>query len=250
MTADDLENRFPSPTESLTIRRLPGGRLVRRALAQSIAAGLVAVMANAGCSQRALKSHPPIVECDKGAIHEPTAEQRALGIYQPYSDADIGFMTGMIPHHAQAVIMAGWAPSHGARSDVAILCERIVVGQADEIRSMQTWLDDRALPVPDAKSTRMKMKMNGVEHDMLMPGMLTDEEMADLDRARGSEFNRLFLIGMIKHHQGAIDMVNDLLKAYGAAQDDTIYKFASDVFADQSIEIEVMHKMLESSGGQ
>ena len=184
---------------------------------------------------------------DEKSIHQPTADQRALGIYQPYSDADIDFMTGMIPHHAQAVIMAGWAPSHGARSDVAILCERIVVGQADEIRSMQMWLEDRGQPVPDGKSTRMHMKMNGVEHDMLMPGMLTDEEMADLDKARGAEFDRKFLNGMIKHHQGAIDMVNDLFKAYGAAQDDTIYKFASDVFADQSIEIGVMQKMLETA---
>ncbi|MBI4474199.1 MAG: DUF305 domain-containing protein [Acidobacteria bacterium] len=179
-------------------------------------------------------------------IYQPTAAQRALGIYQAYSQADIDFMTGMIPHHAQAVIMAGWAPSHGAREDVAILCERIVVGQADEIRMMQQWLGDRGQPVPDAKSTRMKMKMDGVEHEMLMPGMLTDEEMAALDKARGSEFDRLFLIGMIKHHQGAIDMVDVLFKSYGAAQDDMIYKFASDVYADQSIEIEVMHKMLES----
>src|SRR5437660_10793540 len=150
----------------------------------------------------------------KAQVHATPA---GLGSY-PYSDADIDFMTGMIPHHAQAVIMAGWAPSHGARSDVGILCERIVVGQADEIRSMQTWLADRGLPVPDAKSTRMHMKMNGVEHDMLMPGMLTDEGMAELDKARGAEFDRLFLNGMIKHHQGAIDMVNDLFKAYGAAQ--------------------------------
>jgi uncharacterized protein (DUF305 family) len=144
--------------------------------------------------------------------------------------------------------MAGWAPSHGARSDIAILCERIVVGQADEIQSMQAWLGDRGQPVPDAKSTRMHMKMDGVEHDMLMPGMLTDEEMAQLDKSRGAEFDRLFLIGMMKHHQGAIDMVNDLFKRYGAAQDDTIYKFASDVFADQSIEIGVMQKMLDSMG--
>src|SRR5262245_27674905 len=72
----------------------------------------------------------------------------------PYSDADVEFMSGMIPHHAQAVIMAGWAPTHGARSDVAILCERIVVGQRDEIKSMQTWLRDRSQPVPDATSTR------------------------------------------------------------------------------------------------
>ena len=154
-------------------------------------------------------------------------------------------MSGMIPHHAQAVVMAGWAPTHGARKDVAILCERIVVGQRDEIAMMQTWLRDRGLPVPDATSTRHKMKMNGVEHDMLMPGMLTDEEMAALDRARGPEFDRLFLIGMIKHHQGAIDMVDVLFKSYGAAQDETVFKFASDVYADQSIEIDRMHKMLE-----
>jgi len=164
----------------------------------------------------------------------------------PYSDADVDFMSGMIPHHAQAVIMAGWAPSHGARKDVAILCERIVVGQRDEIAMMQNWLRDRGETVPDATSTRHKMKMNGMEHEMLMPGMLTDEEMAELDRARGPEFDRLFLIGMIKHHQGAIDMVDVLFKAYGAAQDETVFKFASDVYADQGIEIERMNQMLES----
>ena len=166
----------------------------------------------------------------------------------PYADADVDFMAGMIPHHAQAVIMAGWAPSHGARKDVAILCERIVVGQRDEIAMMQTWLRDRGQPVPDATSTRHKMKMNGMEHEMLMPGMLTDEEMAALDRARGPEFDRLFLIGMIRHHQGAIDMVDVLFKSYGAAQDETVFKFANDVHADQSIEIDRMNKMLEGGG--
>ncbi len=164
----------------------------------------------------------------------------------PFSDADVDFMAGMIPHHAQAVIMAGWAPTHGARPDVAILCERIVVAQRDEIAMMQGWLRDRGLEVPDAASTRHKMKMNGMEHEMLMPGMLTDEEMAALDRARGPEFDRLFLTGMIKHHQGAIDMVDVLFKAYGAAQDETVYKFASDVYADQSIEIDKMYEMLGS----
>jgi uncharacterized protein (DUF305 family) len=167
----------------------------------------------------------------------------------PYSDADVEFMAGMIPHHAQAVIMAGWAPTHGARSDVAVLCERIVVGQRDEIALMQTWLQDRGQRVPDATSTRHVMKMNGTEHEMLMPGMLTDEEMAALDRARGPEFDRLFLAGMIKHHQGAIDMVDVLFKAYGAAQDETVFKFASDVYADQSTEITRMRQMLDSAAG-
>jgi len=199
------------------------------------AACLIVAALAAGCA-----SAPP---AGKGLHQTPPT----LGRY-PYSDADVDFMSGMIPHHAQALIMAGWAPSHGARKDVAILCERIVVGQRDEIALMQTWLSDRGLPVPDATSTRHKMKMNGVEHEMLMPGMLTDEEMAALDRARGPEFDRLFLLGMIKHHQGAVGMVDVLLKSYGAAQDETIFKFANDVQADQSIEIDRMEKMLEAGG--
>jgi uncharacterized protein (DUF305 family) len=167
-------------------------------------------------------------------------------VRQPFNQADVDFISGMIPHHAQAVIMAGWAPSHGARADVKILCEKIVVAQRDEITFMRNWLRDRSQEVPDATSTKHKMKMgDGMEHDMLMPGMLTDEEMAALDKARGPEFDRLFLIGMIKHHQGAIDMVNVLFAANGSMQDDDVYKFASDVFADQSIEIEKMQQMLK-----
>jgi len=202
------------------------------ALRPAVAAFLLAAGLAAGCA-----SAPP------SSLHSTPPRPGRL----PYSDADVEFMSGMIPHHAQAVIMAGWAPSHGARKDVAILCERIVVGQRDEIATMQNWLRDRGLPVPDATSTRHKMKMNGVEHEMLMPGMLTDEEMAELDRARGPEFDRLFLNGMIKHHQGAIDMVDVLFKSYGAAQEEMVYKFASDVYADQSIEIDRMHKMLEEN---
>jgi uncharacterized protein (DUF305 family) len=174
------------------------------------------------------------------AIHQTPP---GLGQF-PYSDADVEFMSGMIPHHAQAVIMAGWAPTHGARKDVAILCERIVVGQRDEIATMQQWLRDRGQAVPEATSTRHKMKMNGMEHEMLMPGMMTDEQMAALEKARGPEFDRLFLEGMIRHHQGAIDMVDVLFKSYGAAQDELIYKFASDVQADQTVEIDRMTKML------
>jgi uncharacterized protein (DUF305 family) len=217
-------------------------------LAQVVTATLTGMLAIAAWGQAATlrQDHTDHAVGNNKSIHHPTPGQRTLGIYQPWSDADIDFMTGMIPHHAQAVIMARWANSHGARKDIQILCERMVVGQADEILSMQTWLKDRGLPVPDGKSTRMRMIMAGMEHDMLMPGMLTDDEMAALDKARGTEFDRLFLIGMIKHHQAAVDMVDDLFKAYGAAQDDTIYKFASDVHSDQSIEIEVMQKMLKS----
>jgi len=100
-----------------------------------------------------------------------------------------------------------------------------------------------------SNATRMKMKMGGMEHEMLMPGMLTDEEMGALDKARGVEFDRLFLLGMIKHHQGAIDMVNELNASPGAAQDDIVFKFSNDVYIDQTTEIERMQKMLTSLQG-
>jgi uncharacterized protein (DUF305 family) len=157
-------------------------------------------------------------------------------------------MSGMIPHHAQAVLIAGWAPSHGARLDVRTLCERIVVAQRDEIALMQTWLRDNGKPAPPANATRMKMTMNGVEHDMLMPGMLNDEELKRLDAARGPDFDRLFLQAMIRHHEGAIQMVDELFASYGAAQDETVFRFASDVYADQTTEIARMEKMLTAAG--
>jgi uncharacterized protein (DUF305 family) len=218
------------------------------AIPRTAAIGLL-VLATCSCSRETTNAGRAAPADRQATIHQPTAEQQALGITQPWSDADIEFMTGMIPHHAQAVIMAGWAPTHGARADVATLCERMVVGQTDEIRWIQQWLADRGLPVPDARSTRMQMKMNAAGHDMLMPGMLTDAEMAALDKARGPEFDRLFLLGMIKHHEGAVHMVDELMKAYGAAQDDSVYRFASDVYADQSIEIGVMKSMLEQKWG-
>ena len=178
-----------------------------------------------------------------------TAEPKARPdlVRQPYSQADVDFMSGMIPHHAQAVLIAGWAASHGARPDVRTLCERQVVAQRDEIEFMRNWLRDRGETVPAANATHHRMKMNGVEHDMLMPGMLSPEQLAELDKARGAEWDRLFLAAMIRHHMGAITMVDDLFASFGALQDDDIYKFASDVYADQSIEIERMQKMLEVS---
>lgn len=177
-----------------------------------------------------------------GRAPEPTA--RPDLVRQPYSSADVDFMAGMIPHHAQAVLIAGWAASHGARPDVRVLCERMVVGQRDEIEFMRTWLRDRGQTVPDANATHHRMKMSGVEHDMLMPGMLSAEQLAQLDKARGGEWDRLFITFMIRHHEGALKMVADLFASHGALQDDDVYKFASDMDADQTIEIERMQQML------
>jgi uncharacterized protein (DUF305 family) len=168
-------------------------------------------------------------------------------VRQPYSQADVDFMAGMIPHHAQAVLIAGWAASHGASPEVRTLCERMVVAQRDEIELMRNWLRDRGQPVPAADATHHRMKMNGMEHDMLMPGMLTAADLAQLDKARHAEWDRLFLTFMIRHHEGALKMVDDLFESHGALQDDDLFKFASDIHADQTTEIERMQKMLAVS---
>ena len=161
-------------------------------------------------------------------------------------EADIEFMAGMIHHHAQAIVMSEWAPTHGASDALQRLAERIVVAQTDEIRLAQTWLEDVGAPVPEPDPAGMRMTMGGMEHVMLMPGMLNEGQMAELDRARGREFDRLFLEYMIMHHEGALAMVEKLFGSYGAAQDDFVYKFASDAFADQSTEIERMQRMLDA----
>ena len=172
-----------------------------------------------------------------------SAQVKAQGAAAPNA-ADVHFMSGMIPHHAQAVLIAGWAPSHGASMTVQKLCERIVVAQRDEIALMRTWLRDRGLPAPDSNATHLRMNMDGMQHDMLMPGMLTPEELAELDKARGADFDRLFLNAMIKHHGGAISMVQELTSSPGGAQDEVVFRFSSDVYADQTTEIERMQKML------
>ena len=202
-----------------------------------LAAPLIIATLSACASARtpAVSTQPSAPAQPAAAPREPTASQ-----------ADIHFMTGMIPHHAQAVIMAKWAPTHGARKDVQILAERIVVAQQDEINLVRGWLMDVGAPVPPADAKHVTMTMNGMTHDMVMPGMLTDAEMAQLDRARGSEFDRLFLTFMIRHHEGAITMVDQLFKSYAAAQDETVFRFASDVYADQTSEITRMQQMLET----
>jgi uncharacterized protein (DUF305 family) len=151
-------------------------------------------------------------------------------------------MTGMIHHHAQAVVMAGWAPTHGASQAVRAMCERIVVGQRDEIVLMERWLRERHEPVPDMGASHDMMP--GMDHSTMMPGMLTAEQLAQLDRARGPEFDRLFLRFMIQHHRGAITMVERLFGSQGGGEEEPVFRIASDVYADQTTEIDRMQKML------
>lgn len=163
---------------------------------------------------------------------------RADSVRNSYVAADVGFMTDMIHHHAQALTMARMAPSHGASAEIQVLAERIIVGQNDEIAIMQRWLRDQGQPVPDPANAAAG------GHAMHMPGMLTQEQLAELDASRGADFDRLFLTYMIQHHQGALTMVEQLFGTYGAAQGDMVFKIASDIGADQTSEIDRMRSML------
>jgi uncharacterized protein (DUF305 family) len=150
--------------------------------------------------------------------------------------ADVRFMQGMIGHHAQAVTMAALVPTHGAGEQVAKLAQKIDISQRDEIGLMKRWLADRGQAVPDDLHA----------HAMQMPGMLTPEQMKRLEAARGREFDRLFLRFMIQHHEGALTMVEALFDSPGAAQDSEIFRFVTDVDADQRAEIYVMQSMLDT----
>jgi uncharacterized protein (DUF305 family) len=207
---------------------------------------MVATCALAACTttHRGAVQTPPAPAAGHQTQVSDSARARADSVRHPYIQADVDFMSHMISHHAQALVMAGWAPTHGAGASVRILAERIINAQQDEIASMQRWLGDRGKPVPEARPTGMKMMMNGVEHEMLMPGMLTEPQMGQLDQAKGPEFDRLFLTYMIQHHRGAVSMVKDLFGTNGAAQDETVFKFANDVNVDQATEIARMERML------
>lgn len=164
-----------------------------------------------------------------------------------YTRQDVQFMAGMIAHHAQAVMIAGWAPSHGASASLRAMCERIVVGQTDEIVLIQRWLRDRHETVPQPDT--IYRPMPGMTMAMVMPGMLTDAQLAQLDSTRGQSFDRLFLTDMIMHHQGAITMVNTLFGSNGGGEEEIVFRFASDVYADQTTEIARMHRMLDALPG-
>ena len=155
-----------------------------------------------------------------------------------FTPADVRFMQGMIGHHAQAVEMVDLLKTRTSRADMKMLALRIEVSQVDEIRMMRQWLEARGQTLPDEHAHH--------QHDAaLMPGMLTPEAMARLAGAQGPAFDRLFLEGMMAHHEGALVMVHDLFAAPGAAQDSEIFAFAADVEADQKMEIARMGVMLK-----
>lgn len=198
---------------------------------------------------------------------------------QNYSQADIDFMTGMIGHHAQALVMSRLAPDNGASQSIQTLASRIINAQQDEIALMQRWLRDRNQPVPEVHIDGINLTVSmeepeqehgrhddhsdndseqsdhsgHEEHDMDMmhdhsdmPGMLSQAQLEELAEAQGKEFDRLFLTYMIEHHQGAVIMVETLFGADGAASDTQSFELASSINADQVTEIERMKLMLEN----
>lgn len=178
---------------------------------------------------------PPIVQ--PGAPGEPshaiTASAATDTSKVRHTDADVRFMQGMIGHHSQALEMTALVPSRTTTEQIRKLAQRIAVSQADEINMMQDWLRQRRAALPDPHA-------HHAPGATLMPGMLTPEEMARLAAAKGPEFDRLFLELMITHHEGALVMVKELLSQPGAGQEPEVFAFASDVDADQRMEIERM----------
>ena len=158
----------------------------------------------------------------------------------PFTPADVRFMQGMIGHHAQALDMTALVATRSSSDAIRKLAQRIELSQADEIKMMQEWLTGRGQKVPDQHA-------HHAPGATLMPGMLTAEEMARLAQAKGPEFDRLFLEFMIKHHEGALTMVQDLFAQPGAGQESDVFAFASDVDADQRMEIDRMRAALVPS---
>ena len=173
-----------------------------------------------------------------------------------YTAADVRFMQGMIGHHAQALAMTALIPTRSSRQDIRMLGQRITVSQTDEIALMKQWLRDRQQQVParDAQPggqtmAGSSMNMPGMAmSDTLMPGMLTSEQLAQLAKTTGNEFDKLFLADMIRHHEGALVMVKSLLGTTGSGQEAEVFRFASEVDSDQRAEIARMNALLDTLG--
>jgi uncharacterized protein (DUF305 family) len=213
--------------------------LVRSLIVGCLAAGCGRVGAAPPASAEGPPPVPLLQPGPPGQTSRPISVAEATDLSKvQFKSADARFMSGMIGHHAQAVEMVALLEARTASDTMRMLGKRIEVSQIDEMQMMREWLGTRGLPAPDPHAHHM-------DGASLMPGMLTPEEMARLAAAQGRTFDQLFLEGMIKHHRGALTMVEELFASPGAAQDSEIYSFASDVDADQRMEIDRMGAMLQ-----
>ena len=180
----------------------------------------------------------PIVQPGAPGMPSKQLPATTAGVVPPFSRADVEFMQGMIMHHSQAVEMTALIPTHTENKKLRELGAKISSSQTDEMNFMKRWLVVRGEPV--------EMAMPGMDmSSMMMPGMLTAAQMDALRQAKGAEFDRLFLTGMIQHHNGALTMVKHLFEAAGAGQDADLFQFATDADNSQRAEIRIMQSMLE-----
>jgi uncharacterized protein (DUF305 family) len=206
------------------------------------ACAVMSLLCSVACAQQADSAKTPTV-VQPGAPGKPskTLPASTRGALPQRSPADVEFMQGMIMHHAQAVEMTAMIPSHTGNKELRSLGARISSSQSDEIMLMKRWLTARGEPVAMAMPN-----MDMQQHAMpLMPGMLTSEQMEALRKAKGAEFDRFFLAGMIQHHNGALTMVKELFDTAGAGQDGELFDFATDADNTQRAEIKIMQNMLE-----
>jgi len=195
-------------------------------------------------AQQANPNAPVIVQ--PGAPGQPTKTLPAstTGVLPPASAKDIEFMQGMIMHHGQAVEMTALIEARTENKELRLLGARISHSQAEEIKFMQRWLEARGKPTTMPMPSMMPDMAMPMNHEMLMPGMLTKAQMEALRKAKGKEFDRLFLEGMIQHHGGALTMVKDLFDTAGAGQDAVLFNFTTDIDSGQRAEIRIMQGML------
>src|SRR6185312_3134080 len=227
----------------------------RSARALTMLCGLLCVpggVANffSSAAQAQQSNQTPIV-VQPGAPGQPSKRlpSSTTGILPPQSQAEVEFMQGMIMHHAQAVEMTALIASHTRNKDLRLLGDRISSSQTDEIKFMKRWLTARGEPTSMSMPDMQGMGMP--HHSMaLMPGMLTPEQMDALRKAKDTEFDHLFLTGLIQHHNGALTMVKDLFDTAGAGQDAELFDFATDVDSGQRAEIRIMQGMLEKKNSE
>jgi uncharacterized protein (DUF305 family) len=222
---------------------------VRRAAAAALAAFVLAACTDAE-AETDQAAQPRGTQ--PGARGEPSVEldpDEVPAIEEPqHTDADVAFAQGMIPHHVQALRMTRLVPDRTSRDDLPLFSERMDISQEDEIELLRRWLEERDEEVPALTADHdHEGSMEGTGDDELMPGMLTEDELLELEAADGEEFDRLFVQFMIRHHQGAMRMVDELF-AEGGGAEPQLAQLANHIRSDQEIEISRMESMLADMG--
>jgi uncharacterized protein (DUF305 family) len=213
-----------------------------------VTAVALAALALTGCSDSSTQLDPEVRHLQAGAPGEPntviTEVPETVDLRSPFNDVDVAFLEDMKVHHQQALRMTDLVADRAGREDLVLFTERMKISQEGEIEQIEGWLAEHAAAVERTGGSHSGHSGHSGDGDHSdMPGMLTEQELAAMEAASGEEFVRLFLVGMTRHHEGAIQMVADLLATDGAAADARLYRFATDVDSDQRIEIDRMQRM-------